>query len=767
MSKLVASAQIQRQKLLRLRKEGPNIKALNRQSKLRLILYSFYALIALFPVITFFSSFSTSLRFLIDREIEVQSQLSHAGLDTIHSSLLYADSYTDSLISTGYTQSYIAASSEPRNQLVSRIQKMHDAFPLLSDQNDLLSRVYIYSRNSDSILDRYSAYLNLERHYEKLFKLSDLSAEEWKHVVLQNRAYSTFLSTKDEAGKAAIIYNRQLPAYPTTGGRIVFYLDANRLLNLLAGDTSKEIQRSVHLYDEVGTLLLASHDHDESDNLFTRFGSIDGHLEIKGADGKKQILFSSALTDYGFTLYTGIPKAYFTAHALRMSAATLRIILPFSLLSFVLLFFILRYSHDPLSAAITSVPDTVVIETLNPFKYVAQSLHHLSDVSRQQELLLQNSRMEMQEAILSMLVYQKKTPNFPLEEKLAEYGISYDAACFRALILVLRDTESGDPLPISSHMHLKLLELAMRCAPQIRYVKMDGPDQMLFLSLLNDSEERTDQLHVSLSSLCWEINQAINCDVRIYIGNETESIEEIYYSFKLARELMVSSVSAAAGCLVFSPSQGPSPVYDYTSEDARYLRQKAGMGNAQAVFDRLHELYLRNSGNHIRSAFERQLMYGHMISTLLEAGYQGELSKELTRGLAELPPDRFFDLLGTYYQTLCQQNQASEQQEEQQLICAILEEIQAQLGDYNLTQAPIAMKFGLTERKLSALVREQTGMTFAKYLEKQRIARSLELLQKGELTIEEIALAVGYGSDKSFRRAFKQVMNCPPSDYKT
>ena len=131
-----------------------------------------------------------------------------------------------------------------------------------------------------------------------------------------------------------------------------------------------------------------------------------------------------------------------------------------------------------------------------------------------------------------------------LIDKLAEYGISYDAACFRALILVLRDTESGDPLPISSHMHLKLLELAMRCAPQIRYVKMDGPDQMLFLSLLNDSEERTDQLHVSLSSLCWEINQAINCDVRIYIGNETESIEEIYYSFKLARELMVSSVSA-------------------------------------------------------------------------------------------------------------------------------------------------------------------------------------------------------------------------------
>ena len=229
---------------------------------------------------------------------------------------------------------------------------------------------------------------------------------------------------------------------------------------------------------------------------------------------------------------------------------------------------------------------------------------------------------------------------------------------------------------------------------------------------------------------------------------------------------MVSSAPSTAGCLVFSPAQGHSPVYDYTSEDARYLRQKAGMGNFSAVSERLCELYQRNSAGHARSAFERQLMYGHMVSTLLEAGYRSTLSKELTRGLAELPLERFFELLSAHYQTLCKLNQVSEQQEEQQLICAILEEIQSQLGDYNLTQAPIAMKFGLTERKLSSLVREQTGMTFAKYLEKLRIDKSLELLQKGELTIEEIALAVGYGSDKSFRRAFKQVMNCPPSDYR-
>lgn len=739
---------------------------LPQQTKLRLILYSFYALIALLPVITFISSFSTSLQFLIDREIQVQSQLAGKSLDVIHSSLIYADSYTNSLVSTGYTRSYISASAEPRNQLVSRIQKMHDAFPILGDQNELLTRVYIYSRNSDSILDRYSGYLDINRHYDKIFKLSTMTLDEWRSSVLQNRSFSAFLSTADEAGNPTLLYTRQLPIYPSAGGRIVFYLDAQRLMALLCGETTENMTRSVALYDENGVLLLSSPAQQTGENLFTRYGEIDGHLEITGAGGKKQLLFSSTLPDYGFTLYTGIPKAYFTAYALRMSVTTLRNILPFSLLSLVLLFFILRSSHQPLSAAITSVPDGMEIKTLNPFKYVAQSLHHLSDVSREQELLLQNSRMELQESILSMLVYQKKTPNFPLEEKLAEYGISYDADCFRALILVIRDGDSGDPLPVSNHMHMLVLELVIKYAPQIRYIKMDGPDQMLFLALLDENEARLEQLHTCLSRLCWEINQAVNSDVRIYIGGETESIEEVYYSFRIARELMVSSAPSTAGCLVFSPAQGHSPVYDYTSEDARYLRQKAGMGNFSAVSERLCELYQRNSAGYARSAFERQLMYGHMVSTLLEAGYRSTLSKELTRGLAELPLERFFELLSAHYQTLCKLNQVSEQQEEQQLICAILEEIQGQLGDYNLTQAPIAMKFGLTERKLSSLVREQTGMTFAKYLEKLRIDKSLELLQKGELTIEEIALAVGYGSDKSFRRAFKQVMNCPPSDYR-
>ena len=430
------------------------MKKLTQRTKMRLILYSFYVLIALLPFITFISSFSNSLQYLIDREIEVQAQLADKSMNTIHSSLQYADSYTSALTSTGYVQPYISAPGKPGNQLVFRMMTMHDVFPILSDQNKLITRTYIYSRNSDSIIDRYSAYLDLKRHYEKIFRLGDMTQEEWKTNILQSQAGNSFLSTLDEKGREVLLYSRQLPVYPSSGGRIIFYLDADLLHTLLNGSSSEEMRHSIALYDENGSLLLSSNPQQVSNNLYTQYGEISGHLEITGTDGNRQILLSTSLPDYGFTLYTGIPKAYFTNHALRMSAGTLRSILPITLISLVLLFFILRYSHQPLRAAISFAPETPDIKTLNPFKYVQQAIMHLSNISQEQELMLQNSRLEMKEAVLSMLVYQKITPNFPLEEKLAEYGINYDADCFRSLILVIRDPENKEYLPISSQMHM-------------------------------------------------------------------------------------------------------------------------------------------------------------------------------------------------------------------------------------------------------------------------------------------------------------------------
>ena len=56
------------------------------------------------------------------------------------------------------------------------------------------------------------------------------------------------------------------------------------------------------------------------------------------------------------------------------------------------------------------------------------------------------------------------------------------------------------------------------------------------------------------------------------------------------------------------------------------------------------------------------------------------------------------------------------------------------------------------------------GVSFSSYLEVLRMRYAQEKLKDGQ-AVQDVAAAVGYGSDYSFRRAFKRVVGVTPSDY--
>lgn len=59
-----------------------------------------------------------------------------------------------------------------------------------------------------------------------------------------------------------------------------------------------------------------------------------------------------------------------------------------------------------------------------------------------------------------------------------------------------------------------------------------------------------------------------------------------------------------------------------------------------------------------------------------------------------------------------------------------------------------------------------TGLTVAQYIRELRLSKAAELLLKGQNKHLEIAIACGFDSEISFSRAFKQVFQCSPRQYK-
>ena len=86
--------------------------------------------------------------------------------------------------------------------------------------------------------------------------------------------------------------------------------------------------------------------------------------------------------------------------------------------------------------------------------------------------------------------------------------------------------------------------------------------------------------------------------------------------------------------------------------------------------------------------------------------------------------------------------------------------------DASRTVLELARLVNLSCSRLGHLFRFQVGVDLESYIRNARLERAAELLLQTELSIKEIAAAVGYEHASSFDRGFKKAFAVDPSDYR-
>ncbi len=84
----------------------------------------------------------------------------------------------------------------------------------------------------------------------------------------------------------------------------------------------------------------------------------------------------------------------------------------------------------------------------------------------------------------------------------------------------------------------------------------------------------------------------------------------------------------------------------------------------------------------------------------------------------------------------------------------------------NLSSIIVSENMKISEKYLIQFLKEQTGKTFAKYIEELRIEKAKELLSETEYSNELIASMVGFGSLNSFYRVFNKKTGVSPGTYR-
>lgn len=93
----------------------------------------------------------------------------------------------------------------------------------------------------------------------------------------------------------------------------------------------------------------------------------------------------------------------------------------------------------------------------------------------------------------------------------------------------------------------------------------------------------------------------------------------------------------------------------------------------------------------------------------------------------------------------------------------ICEEMQADL-ECRMNLAECAQLLGLSERTISRLFLQQTGLTFRLWRQRLRLLSALPLLEQGD-RVTDVAIACGYDSMSSFIAAFRDQIGITPGEY--
>ena len=84
----------------------------------------------------------------------------------------------------------------------------------------------------------------------------------------------------------------------------------------------------------------------------------------------------------------------------------------------------------------------------------------------------------------------------------------------------------------------------------------------------------------------------------------------------------------------------------------------------------------------------------------------------------------------------------------------------------DITLDDLAEQFFLSKPYISKYIKEKSGVTFGELVKKIRMKKARALLKSSNMTVENIALSVGYQNVEHFNRTFKKTFEMTPLQYR-
>ncbi|WP_025681593.1 helix-turn-helix domain-containing protein [Paenibacillus massiliensis] len=488
------------------------------------------------------------------------------------------------------------------------------------------------------------------------------------------------------------------------------------------------------------------------------------------------------LPSTGWKIMSAMPASSYYEKTIVVQKLILGICLLVILIGVALSGFLARASYSPIKRLVGKIKDSLdpaTAQVTNEFKLIDTAFLRLSDkVSSLEETLLASSSVIKHNTILTLLRNGYSREEWSNER--SHLRLPHDFRHYACIVV-----NSGEVFArlSSSHMEYVVHEMIKQLEedalshshslshPRSHIIAEELPDKKLVIIL--GAEEANNLLLEELSSFVLTVGrQQLSLDFQLAWGSWVQELTDIHESYNKAQALMK---------------------YGYFLPEMPILRDHHLLEREHSLEELPQSILVRfREKLHARQADEVTIVLDQLVAAMREDNYPADYCHFILSNTVFTVSDYMKNVryshpeqgkLDLYYQYMEIQNilefrswlvdmvadfiMQMEKRNSERAVSSIelaREYIHSHLAE-DLSLEAVAAQVYISPKYLSKLFKEELGVTYTSYITNQRMEQAKALIETTDMTVEQVAATVGYGTAAYFIKKFKEIHGCTPGNY--
>ncbi|OMC94778.1 AraC family transcriptional regulator [Paenibacillus odorifer] len=653
--------------------------------------------------------------------------------------------------------------------------------------NDFLQNYYIYLANYNLILTPGSTYR--PEHYYSNFNYKGLSLQDWRKEVLETTHRSEIKPLSDFVSRgmqtSVITYMQSLPLdsfNDSSPAVAVVIIDEKNISSLLSGLTER-YGGWVHISDAKGnTIVLQGSDEQKMVKMLD-----DSAFDKNKVSQfyKDDLVVTTRSDSNGWVYQTGIPQDILMENANKIKRISIQIT-GGTLIIGLIAGLILAYRNSaPINRMLSVMKEQFGKEEAserNEFDFLSGNIADMITKNKLLESELNRQLPLVRDAFLKRLIAGEFKTRDEIISAAKQADISMNQDTGYVGIVQINGYAGMDSVEILNELSASRLLLKQTLADLGVDVLMTdmGSDKVVTLFFSREKGADKEQEAANITQTMEELAQNVFNEYRITIlagfGDLFTEVTEVSLSYDQAKQALEYAVYMnKKGIIWSSEAQIENTTYYYPLDSEQRLISTIRAGELEEAERIVRAIIAQNMEQRELSIEMKHQLVGEMKGTFLKLLDQkafteySEIESVKRRVIdigssesLETIQNEFFDIM----EELCGLIANKKKDIHIQIIKQIKDYTAKNYSDTELTLYRVAEQVERPEKYISQLFKEVTGVNFSDHLIKVRMDQAIILLKENGLTVDEIAVRVGYNSSHSFRRAFKRLMGVSPSTYR-